>query len=365
MGIEQVEGRLAEPDHHLGDLFLQPLAGPQDERHTLPAPVVDVKAHRGEGLGGRFGRDPVLADVGGHVLAVDVAGGVLSGHRLLPDILRCEPAHGAQYLHLLVAHGIGGELDRRLHGHQRHQLHQVALDHVAQRTGVFVVFGAVLDAEGLGHRYLDMVDVVAVPQRFHDAVSKAVDQQVLHRLLAEVVVDAKDLRFIDDRLQFPVQVARRAEIHPEGLLDDKAPVALVLAGEAGPVQPGGRLAVPGGRDGAVEHGVLAPTQLFQGVRQPGVGALVVEIAGHHPEACGEGLPACLIHADRGREFSQPVAHQLQPLVLVHVAHHTEDAAVRVHQAAVEHAHQCRHELALGQVAGGAEDDDVGGCRGLC
>jgi hypothetical protein len=43
-----------------------------------------------------------------------------------------------------------------------------------------------------------VVDVVAVPERLEDGVGEAEDQQVLHRLLAQVVVDAVDLLLVED-----------------------------------------------------------------------------------------------------------------------------------------------------------------------
>ena len=65
--------------------------------------------------------------------------------------------------------------------------------HVAQRAGRVVELAALLDADRLGDRDLHVVDVVAVPQRLEEAVGEAEDQDVLHRLLAEIVIDAEDL----------------------------------------------------------------------------------------------------------------------------------------------------------------------------
>ena len=56
-----------------------------------------------------------------------------------------------------------------------------------------VVAGAVSDAHVLRHGDLHMVDVVAVPERLEDRVGEARHQDVLHGLLAEVVIDAVDL----------------------------------------------------------------------------------------------------------------------------------------------------------------------------
>ena len=65
--------------------------------------------------------------------------------------------------------------------------------HVAQRAGGVVGLAALLDADRLGDGDLHVVDVVAVPQRLEEAVGEAEDQDVLHRLLAEIVIDAEDL----------------------------------------------------------------------------------------------------------------------------------------------------------------------------
>ena len=52
---------------------------------------------------------------------------------------------------------------------------------------------AFLDAERLCNRDLDMLDVIAPPQRLEDAVRKAQDHDVLDRLFAEEMIDPVDL----------------------------------------------------------------------------------------------------------------------------------------------------------------------------
>ena len=102
-----------------------------------------------------------------------------------------------QHLDLLVADGVGREVDRRLHGRERDELEQVVLDDVADRARLLVEAGAALDAERLGHRDLHVVDELAVPDRLEDAVAEAQDEHVLNRLLAEVVVDPVDLALLE------------------------------------------------------------------------------------------------------------------------------------------------------------------------
>ena len=69
-------------------------------------------------------------------------------------------------------------------------------DHVTQGSGRVIIPAALLDAELFRHGDLDMVDIVSVPDRLEDAVAEAKDQNILHRLFAEIMVDAIDLPFV-------------------------------------------------------------------------------------------------------------------------------------------------------------------------
>ena len=90
-------------------------------------------------------------------------------------------------------------------------------DHVAQRAGLLVVRAAVLDAERLRGGDLHEVDVAAVPHRLEDAVGEAQDQQVLHGLLGEVVVDAVDLPLVEHLPDDVVELGRAvARSRPNG-----------------------------------------------------------------------------------------------------------------------------------------------------
>src|SRR5688572_7461584 len=82
----------------------------------------------------------------------------------------------------------GVERHRRLHRDQAEELQDVVLDHVAERARLLVVRAARLHSDRLAHRDLHVGHVVPVPERLEDAVGEAHDQDVLHRLLAEVVV---------------------------------------------------------------------------------------------------------------------------------------------------------------------------------
>ena len=70
----------------------------------------------------------------------------------------------------------------------------MVLDDVPRHAGLLVELAAALDADLLGDGDLHVVDVLAVPERLEDAVREAEDEEVLDRLLAEVVIDPEDLR---------------------------------------------------------------------------------------------------------------------------------------------------------------------------
>ena len=133
----------------------------------------------------------------------------------------------------------------------------MVLQDVAGRAGLLVEAGAAPDADVLGHRDLHGVDVVGVPDRLEQRVGEPQRQQVLDRLLAEVVVDAEDVLRGEDRVDERVELLRRLEVVAERLLDD----------DPAPATGSGVVGHPGAlhllehdrerrrRDGQVERGV--------------------------------------------------------------------------------------------------------------
>ena len=120
-------------------------------------------------------------------------------------------------------------------------------DHVAIGAGRLVEVAALGQSEGLGHVDLDVVDVIAVPDRLEQSVGEAEGEDVLGRLLAEEMVDAEDLILIERLVQLLVERDGTGQIRAEGLLHDDS-AALDQARLADHVDCGeGRL----GRDGEV------------------------------------------------------------------------------------------------------------------
>ena len=74
--------------------------------------------------------------------------------------------------------------------------------------GLLEVAAAPLDADRLGAGDLHVVDVAVVPDRLEDPVREPEHEQVLDRLLPEVVIDPVDLALVEDLVDLAVERAR-------------------------------------------------------------------------------------------------------------------------------------------------------------
>ena len=74
----------------------------------------------------------------------------------------------------------------------------MTLNHVANRAGLFIAGPTAFDADCFGIGDLNVIDIFAVPDGLEDAVGKTKDQKVLHRLFAEVMIDAINLWLLKD-----------------------------------------------------------------------------------------------------------------------------------------------------------------------
>jgi hypothetical protein len=156
----------------------------------------------------------------------------------------------AQHLQLLVAHGVRRDRGRRFHRHDAQQLQQVVLQHVAQRARGVVVTEAVADADLFGDGDLHVRDPLAAPQRFEQDVPEAQRQQVLHGFLAEVVVDAEDLRFLEHLADLGVDLAGAGQVAAERLFQHHA---RIVGGQAARGQVVADAGEQVRRRGQVEH----------------------------------------------------------------------------------------------------------------
>ena len=205
-------------EHHrdLGDPAAEPLAGAQVERHSRPAAGVDVELDRRVGLGGGGRGDPVLL-AGSPAPSRRPAQPPAYWPRAVVRSRRWGRCTRGEHLLLLEAQASASKRRGLLHRDQRHQLEQVVLDHVAGGADAVVVAGPAADADVLGHRDLHVVDVVGVPDRLEHLVGEPHRQDVLDRLLAEVVVDPEDrLRRETDVDRASVELARDSRSWPNG-----------------------------------------------------------------------------------------------------------------------------------------------------
>ncbi len=88
--------------------------------------------------------------------------------------------------------------------------------------GRIVEFAALLDADGFSGRDGDMIDVMPVPDRLEDRVAEAQCHDVLHRLLAEEMIDPIDLRLVENAQNLCIERLSRWQIAAERLFDDNA-----------------------------------------------------------------------------------------------------------------------------------------------
>ena len=96
------------------------------------------------------------------------------------------------------------------------------LDHVAHGAGFFVVVAASFDTQGLGNGDLHMIDVSAIPHRLQQDVGETERHEVLHGLLAEVVIYAEDISLQEYRPDHVVDDGGALTVFANRLLYDDA-----------------------------------------------------------------------------------------------------------------------------------------------
>ena len=197
----------------------------------------------------------------------------------------------------------------------------------------------------------DALHVGRIPDRLEERVGEAEIEQVLHRLLPEEVIDAID-RLLGKRLvQRGVERARRRQVAAERLLHDQSGVR----GHPRPRQARRHDAEQARRNGQVEgraHG--ATERLAQAVE----GGRVLIVAGHVRQARDEPFVGGRVDAPVSREaLADARAH------LVEAPRLTRDRDDRHAQLIVPgHRLQRGKDLLIGQIAGGAEQDERVGSR---
>jgi hypothetical protein len=131
-----------------------------------------------------------------------------------------------------------------------------------------------LDAEVLGHGDLHGLDPVAIPQRLEHRVVEPQEQDVHRRFLAQKVVDAEDLTFVQDPAQLFVQRLGRGQIVAEGFFHHDPSAG----GEVGMGKSSYHQAEQRGRDLEVKDGTVPPLDRFG---DSVIGLWIPKVAGDH------------------------------------------------------------------------------------
>jgi hypothetical protein len=192
------DGDVAELDRDLGRALGHALAGAQVERDAGPAPVVDLEARRDErlrlGLADRprpprdsLDRLPPTQPWSYWPRTTSRATSWRVGGAIARSTLSFSSRSAS------AREGAGGSMRTRLSSWSRW-----FWSTSRAAPGLLVERPALLDADRLGDGDLHVVDVAPVPERLEDAVAEPEDQQVADGLLAQVVVDAVDLRLAED-----------------------------------------------------------------------------------------------------------------------------------------------------------------------
>jgi len=343
-------------------LFWEPLPGADVERDAFPPPVIDPELQRDIRLSPRIGRHARLLAVARHGHAFDETSRVLASDAVRREVLARDAAQRAEHLHLLVPNGLVVERGRRLHGNEGEELKEVVLDDVAHRARVLVIPGALAHADGLGHRDLDMVDVLPIPDRLEDAVRETHDEDVLNGLLAKVVVDAEYLVLPKDRVHDLVELERRLAVVAERFLDDDARPS-GLASEAVFADRFDDRLVRGRRRREIEEPVrvCAEGEIELVERAPELFVSGVVRRRDEVKMLSEAAPDLLVERSRPAVLRDR-AMQLLAVLLVaqRLAGGTDDGERGGEQTLEREVVKGRNELPLREVARAAEDDDRGG-----
>ncbi len=302
--------------------------------------------------------DHGLIPVGGQLDTVHHALAILATHRAHQHFFVRHRLQRSQNLGLFVAHHVGVERHRRLHGSQRDELENVVRHHVAQRARFVVIGPALFDAYRLRHRDLDVVDVAPVPNRLEDSVREAEDQDILDGLFSQVVIDPVDLLFVQHLPDFLVQAARRFVVAPKRFFDDHAPPAMFFGNQICRPQlldDGGEKV--GSRSQVIKivaaRAVLL-VDVSQNAAQLFINLRIVEIARDVVNPAREPMPQVRIDLGGGK-IADLLADHVAKLLAVHlIASHAHQRKFLRKQIILGEIVERRDQLALGQVARSAE-----------
>src|SRR6266849_8893418 len=196
------------------------------ERDSGPSPVCYFKPDFGERFCAWFGLDTIFLAIAHNLLSIDPPWSILSAY----CVFEWNGCNRVPDFQLLRPYGFCLKRLRWLHRDQSEDFHRVILQYVAERSGLFIKWPPSLDTDGFRERKLYPVNVVPIPDRLEDSIAETKEENVLHRLFAEIVIDPKYLILRKDRVHIVIEFLGRCEIRSEWLLDhDPDPVASLFS----------------------------------------------------------------------------------------------------------------------------------------
>jgi hypothetical protein len=201
-----------------------------------------------------------------------------------------------------------------------------------------------------------------IPDGLEHRVGEAQRQDVLHRLLAEVVVDPEDRLLGEDLVHDVVELPRAGQVVTERLLDDHpAPGVLVVLGQPGTLQLLDDLGESLGRDrqveGVVTAGAAALVELLDRHRQRVEGARVAELARDEVHALRQVGPDLLAERRARVLLDRLVGDLPEVLVLPVAAGEAHQRETGRQQPPVGQVVDGGQQFLTGEVAGHAEQHE--------
>ena len=281
---------------------------------------------------------------------------VLTAYAAVPGLGLIGEPSGLQHLGLFIADGLGVVAARGFHGREGQHLGEVVLHHVPEGTRGFVVARALFHANGFCCRDLNVVDVIAVPDRLENGVRKAHHQDVLNRLFAEIVVDAEDLVFLPAAFDHAIEFLGTGVVAAKGFFNHH-PAALGIGQEPGCRQSPATTAVEGWGDGKVEGAVAAGSalavDLLEALAESHQVVAFLQINRLVEEASRKGFPALRVVSDLAGERR---FHLLAEFVVAPGAASTAEHSKFARQPPLpEQIEQGWNQLAMREVAASAKD----------
>ncbi|KPY81685.1 Uncharacterized protein ALO94_05590 [Pseudomonas syringae pv. spinaceae] len=350
-------GRRFEADGDFSAAGTHALACAQIKRHAHPAPVVDHDLERHIGFRRTVRLDPIFLAITDNLLVAHRALRILTAYRIGQCFLFVPRPDRAHHLGFFATDRVGTEGRGGLHRDHRQQLEQVIGHHVAQCTGVLVKTATGLDTHGFRGGDLHVVDVVVVTERLEQAIGETADQNVLHRLLAQVMVDPVDLFFAHDLEQAAIERHCTGQIGAERLFDNyPAEPVIGFLQQTGRPQALGHFAEEPRRGGQIKHRIFR-TGALDLAGDVLIGRIIEKVTLHIADTLGQRAPQRRIErvlATAGNFAGGLVANEIfeffgEVRIADRVMIDADDVQPFIHQTVARQVVKRRHQQTLDQV----------------